>query len=278
VYAWRMFRAGALVAVALIATLSLAAAQGAKPLQQPVPNPAAANAQEPQRGTENAPVAVKLMNTGESDAVAAENKKRQDGKDAFDREIASKAIYLNIGLVLVGIIQAIAIFYTAIVTNKAASAANMSAKAAIVQLRAFVGIDSVSLENVGNGLIPRAVITFKNTGLSPAFNVAQTGVMGVDYWPVPRGSPDLGGPISRESQPLGPGTEIYMPIELPRALQEHHIVALQDNTMALYVFGTMSFADAFGEKHSYKFAVYSNREGGMNDGRMAAFIGDPKIT
>ncbi len=251
-----------------------------KPLQQSPANPATEHAQEAdasQRGTEAAPLAVKLMNTGESDSVAAQNQQREDDKTAFERHVANETIILTWGLVLVGLIQAVAIAYTALVTNKAANAAKRSADAAILQLRAFVGVTTVSLENVGTGLVPHAVVTLKNTGMSPAYNLSQMGVMGVDYFPVPQEPPGLGATF-QESQPIGPGTEIHFRVDFPKALQAHHIAAFQNNTMAIYIFGTISYADAFGEKHSYELALFSNAAGGINEGSMAAFPRNTGLT
>jgi hypothetical protein len=246
------------------------------------------------RGTEQAPFFIKVIPPKKSKAESVSQEKKESEGVSVEKRVADltgdlatyteKLYYatvalaaLTAGLLLLGFLQRGDNKRAIKTAEESAEAAKLSAQAAVVQLKAFVAIQAVALENVGEGLVPRAVITFKNTGLSPAFNVTQTGTMGIDYFPEPQGKPDLGGPVSRESQPLGPGVEIGMPVQLPRALQAHHIGALLGNTMALYVFGTVSYADAFGEKHSYPIALYSNLDGGMREGRMAAFIGDPKV-
>jgi hypothetical protein len=140
-------------------------------------NPAAAHGQEAetsQRGTEASPFAVKLMNTGQSDAQAAENKQRANAKVMFERDATNKTINLTLGLVIVGILQAFAILYTALVTNKAANAAKTAADAAITGQRPWIKIDiehTSSLIDDGNGVRLEFNAIVENVGATPATNV-----------------------------------------------------------------------------------------------------------
>ncbi len=271
-----MLRLGALVVIAALAATA--------PILSPMSshaapiNPAATHTQQPQRGTEDAPVAVKLMNTGESDAVAAQNQAREDAKMAFEREIADKTIALTFGLVFVGIIQAFAIGYTAIVTNKAANAAQASADAVKAQIRASVGIKSVSLEHVEVGKIPRAEIILRNAGQTDALHYTQVGVMGFDRYPVPGKMPSIGEIKPRHAPPLVAGTEIHLVVALKTPLDAAQIAALQAGVAAIYVAGAIAYKDVFGERQGFDIKLFANKESGWPLEQMAAFVPDNKLT
>jgi hypothetical protein len=93
-----MLKSGALILVAAFAATALIPSLAAS--QQAPENPAATHEQKTdstQRGTEAAPVVVKLMNTGQSDAVAAENRKQEDQKASFEREATNWSMAAFIG-------------------------------------------------------------------------------------------------------------------------------------------------------------------------------------
>ena len=143
--------------------------------------------------------------------------------------------------------------------------------------RPFIAIDTVELENVAAGEIPRATISLKNTGASAALSLTETAVMGIDFYPAPQRAPTVRGGVVRPSQPLGPNTSIYLTVEFPKPLQAHNIEGLKNNTMALYVFGAATYTDVFGDTHTYEFALFSNASVDVWGGHMAAFIGDPAL-
>jgi len=107
-------------------------------LNPPIPSTAKASDKEQQKpaaynqtthdhelGTESVPVIVKMLNPPNTDAIAAEIKKNREYQTTDDGNF----VLFSSLLVVVGILQGVALAYTALVTNKAANAAKTAAEA-----------------------------------------------------------------------------------------------------------------------------------------------------
>ena len=68
-------------------------------------------AQADQRGTEQSPIAIKLLNTGKSDAEAADEAKRISEKDQLDQWSAKWIVILTLALVTATVLQFGALLY-----------------------------------------------------------------------------------------------------------------------------------------------------------------------
>jgi hypothetical protein len=98
----------------------------------------AAGAQEPpadhHRGTQGSPFIVKVLDPPNGDSIAQELAKDRDERASND----TATLRLTIMLVIVGLIQAGAIIYTALVTNKVANATKTAAEALPILERAYI--------------------------------------------------------------------------------------------------------------------------------------------
>jgi hypothetical protein len=139
---------------ATIIVLSSAAHAQHKSLQPPVPGTRVVDSQDQQipttrnqpaadnqRSTPTTPLIIKITNPPNGDSIATEIKKNRDEQAAEDRHLAT----FNKLLVAVSIFQAIALGYTALVTNKAANAARTAADAIPIMERPYVFIYGVSV-------------------------------------------------------------------------------------------------------------------------------------
>lgn len=203
----------------------------------------------------------------------------QNGDNELSRWADPITIFTAL-LVLVGAGQVWFLRNTDKATTKAAEAAQKSAEVAaasadavVSQLRAYVGIKSCDLDAVGVGQgATRATVTLKNTGQTPAFNLTQWAAMGVDFFPLQNGLPQIAagqqpGPV----QPLGPGAEILVKPIFAQPLQAHHVAALNAGTMAIYVIGEVTYTDAFKKDRVLKYCLFSNSLVNIAEGHMAAY-------
>lgn len=245
-------------------------------------------AQDKARGTEEAPLFVKVEAPERSAAeIASEQEREQEALKIETRladltgdlatytrklYVATAALALiTLGLLVLGFMQAFDNKRSIKAAEIAAKAAQASAEATQQQLKPFISVKNVALHNYGLGQAPWALIVLKNSGGGPAFNVTQRARMGVDHFPLPGLPPDEGPPEFRDSIPLAANGEIQMHVALARELQVHHIAAFNADAMAIYVSGDVSYIDMFKERHTIPIILFSNNAGGMQHGQMAAY-------
>lgn len=112
--------------------------------QKPISATNQKNSTDDERGTQESPLIVKVLDPPNSDAKVSQ--------DEADRKARSKSEWWNWvfsgGLVLVGIGEAVVFFYTALVTNKAANAAKLAAEHIPTVARAyfFGGLTDITID------------------------------------------------------------------------------------------------------------------------------------
>jgi hypothetical protein len=131
-----------------------------------------------ERGTPAVPLIIEMHNPPNTDAIAAELKKNREDQASENR----RSMIFNSLLVGVGVLQAFALCFTVLVTNKAANAANAAAEAAKQSAdslrnieRAYVFIDYELLMERNEGLKVGGIspnkqiaLVFTNFGRTPA--------------------------------------------------------------------------------------------------------------
>jgi uncharacterized protein (UPF0333 family) len=140
-------------------------------------------------------------------------------------------------------------------TRQAADAASRAAGAAEAsnrqsremaekELRAYVSVDSAQITGVESGHPPVATLVFKNSGLTPAYDLTGMGGIGMEaaFDSLP---PAVGSPRQSKSS-LPPGTPTKWFHLAPRPLIPEETAALRDGTMTLWVYGEIRYRDAFG--------------------------------
>ncbi len=151
------------------------------------------------------------------------------------------------------------------------------------QLRAYVLSDSGTIANVANPVPlfpgqnlpqtearitntaagPGAWIQIKNTGQTPAFKVMHWGYICFRECPLtaalPARLPTVG---NFPTSILGPGMIATKLLELNPPLTPAQITDLRNGTGAVYVYGEITYVDAFGENRLTKYRVMYHRVGG----------------
>jgi hypothetical protein len=157
------------------------------------------------------------------------------------------------------------------VSEQTASVAAIAKDTAKRQLRAYVVVKAGRLENVAAGGRPKAVVTIKNFGQTPAYNSRQSSVMGFDRFP-PMLEPPAESPADRAlpDHPLGPGGEMYANASMQRALQQVQIDDIPRGEFALSVVGKILYVDAFGHEQTTRYRLFCGGAQGINDGQMSA--------
>jgi hypothetical protein len=217
------------------------------------PNPQMRSIQQQQaadheRGTRAAPLIVEMINPPNSDAIASEIKKNRDDQAAENW----RGFIFNSLLATVGILQAIALGYTALVSNKAANAAKVAADAVIAQMRAYVSVVSARIYGFDQDNESRILVRIGNTGDSTAFDV--TGEAGVTIQKAeifnfegdlrPKDNP----PISRSRAGMGPKTTFDSFNILP-PLAPDLKAAIRAGTHGIFAYGEIRYKDAIGNHH-----------------------------
>lgn len=170
---------------------------------------------------------------------------------------------------------------SAIAARRAAIAAGRTVKTmedtAERQLRAYVLVTAVRIENIGGGNAPEAIVTIKNCGQTPAYELTQWSNMGLDLFPHSIDPPMRDRPDDKMGKhPLGPNSELFSrptlgTKEKPRRLQAFEIDGLAKGDIAIYVIGRIRYRDAFGKSRITDYRFFYGGPLGITDGAMAAY-------
>jgi hypothetical protein len=257
--------------------------EGRQPQQsqtQTPQQPPAAN----QRGTEESPLIVRSVKS--SDDAAQDTEDRKD-KAANDRE----TIAINRNLVVIGFLQ-LAVFVGQLfvfgyqawklrqtvqaaveqsrdmkasiaVAQRAAEAAELSAKAAIGVELPIISITDFALMEISAGRITGGVppevselqLPFKNSGRTVASLIEQCiETIVVDALPTI--------PVYEHIYPFVPGTLVEAGKPSPVSIQNYFVRltaverdTIKDQTKSLWLYGYISFEDRLGERHESRFCA-----------------------
>jgi hypothetical protein len=204
-----------------------------------------------ERGTENSPIAVKIIPTPKTETEAAQDKAERDAKATTDRRM----VWLTGALVLVGAIQAFVFFIQARRLRETIDATrdttDVMRDTAQRQLRGYVFATEGRVVNLANpGLAPVAQVIIKNAGQTPAYNVTCAIGFGAD----PPIDPDQIVPRNVTTKAsLAPGGDTEQRSEAPGPLNSALHAHILRGTKVLYVFGVIRYADIFETKHFTRY-------------------------
>jgi hypothetical protein len=128
------------------------------------------------------------------------------------------------------------------------------------QLRAYVFPDQANLVWGGTAKPTAAEIVIKNSGQTPAYRLATTAVISVTDYPL---QADLRIPLMPDNHTVVPPAGSHtLSVTMAQLLTGDQIEAIQKGTQAIYVFGEISYADAFGECRTTGYRFFYTGGGG----------------
>jgi hypothetical protein len=150
------------------------------------------------------------------------------------------------------------------------------------QLRAYVVCEAGMIFNVANpvpiyagqvfaptaaqinnpGAGPGVKLQIKNTGQTPAFQVRHWGAICFREFPLAAGLPARLPGLAATASVLGPGIPSTKLLELNPPLTPQQINDLRAGTGAVYVYGEITYTDAFGRKRFTNYRLMYHRFGG----------------
>jgi hypothetical protein len=226
-----------------------------------------------QQTTPAAPVAVNCNCTAQTDN--SKNKPRGWHKlITWPEGVATWALILTLGAI---VWQAVEVRRS---VNVAIGTLNHTRESSERQLRAYVLTELGNIVNVATPLRnsgsytptearvthpdwgPVAGMHIKNTGQTPAFKVVHWGNILFREFPL---KSDLPGPdenLTKSASAIGPGIINTKRLVLAKALTEEEISQLRNSTGAIYVYGFISYEDAFGKKHLTRYRLFHNQGSG----------------
>lgn len=216
-----------------------------------------------QRGTDSAPISVKLLNTGKSDSEAT----RETRRIKSDEKEASRAFVLTVAVVVVSVLQFVALAFTYCIMRGTARR----------QLSAYVGVKVTKLETGPDGYVAFKAV-MRNYGQTPALDVT----ISMDRKILPFPLSDTKGltettdpdPHPEASVTINPGT-------WARGTSSRHRVKITESELLavgsgqteggqeiqLYCYGTVRFKDVFGKSHWVNYCAMFGGEFSRREGR-----------
>ena len=149
---------------------------------------------------------------------------------------------------------------------------------AVRQLRAYVLIDTVKIDNVAEGGIPVARVTIKNFGQTPAYNLTNWAIMGLDTFP-----PSLEEPPPQTSKEMGqtnigPGATLLVDSKLTRALTQNEIKGLSGGQLAIFGIGQIRYDDGFNNERVTDYKFFCGGPIGISTRAMAPYSSGNQAT
>lgn len=133
------------------------------------------------------------------------------------------------------------------------------------QLRAYIFPHELIVTDVELGKQPSANMVVRNTGLTPATEVVAWCGVWLGNFPLVtelvRATPDFMRTASRRS--VGPGGSFTINHACNAPLTAQHIQMLQNGTAAIFVWGEITYLDAFGQERRTGFRSYYGGNTGM---------------
>jgi hypothetical protein len=253
--------------------------------KQPAQPPAA-----DQRGTDQVPLTVKILPAQDAKEKADKEERERQEKAVIDEKLAfetqriadytDRLAAFTIALFCIAVFQAGLFFWQLRYMRKgmedaaiAAGAAKESADTAKIQagvardtlqtmqdtaerqLRAYVGVSGASISKVETGA-PEAIVTFKNFGQTPAYDVRSWIHMWIAENPLTvTVLPNAPADFQKSSGVVYPGSHFIhvMPKEPPVPQASIHLLGTPAGT--IYVYGCINYRDAFKQDRTTKFRL-----------------------
>jgi hypothetical protein len=148
------------------------------------------------------------------------------------------------------------------------------------QLRAYVYLDEATVfaadvngavilpqAQLSVGTRPTAMIKFKNTGQTPAYDVAMYGEVAFAPWPLePIRLPAIDFARGATKESLGPGAvrnKWHIPPDHIPAITDADITRLQNGELALFVYGEVRYKDVFRKNRFTRYRYFTGGPTGL---------------
>ncbi len=129
------------------------------------------------------------------------------------------------------------------------------------QLRAYVLVSKSELRNLGDGKKTTAEVLLKNFGLTPAYKLKRNISIGFAPFP-PNGIIFPDPEIGPDHSDLGPSGDVSLgPITSNSVRTESQISDISNGLWAVYVWGVITYVDAFDKLHCTKFRMFYKGDG-----------------
>jgi hypothetical protein len=135
-----------------------------------------------------------------------------------------------------------------------------SEKTAEHQLRAYVFPEKAVIAFTHRG--PEIAITFRNCGQTPANDIVLYSTTIAAVYPLLEEPKALTTPPDEIGGNLGPGMSFYYEALPDPPITNDELASVRAGTKALYIFGAISYINAFEKKHCVNFCYF---RGGPND-------------
>jgi hypothetical protein len=207
------------------------------------------------QSAKDGPIASHSGDTDTENSIAEQFKKYREQQAETDDKLS----FFNTLLVVVGLIQGLALAYTALVSNKAANAAKEAAEALPLMERAYIFVHHVtspdlrSSVTLGSSTQDRFTIrySFKNHGRTPA--IIQDRYAVARYLKFSTPDKTRGRPMSA-SIVISPG-DISQEYEVPVPIIGEDFENAKKNVGRVYFWGNLGYLDIFGERREIYFFV-----------------------
>jgi len=206
-----------------------------------------------QRGSDSAPISVKLLNTGKSNTETAQETHRIE----TDEKAASRAFWLTVAVVIVSLLQFAALGLTYSIMRDTARR----------QLRAYIGARFPSRPVIVAGEPVKVEFTLNNFGQTPARIVEVRGALQILPYPTPD-NVDFSDAVAIDApqSPMTcyPGDEgkVWEGVKILRPLTQPEVNDIWAGTSRrLYCYGRIDYKDVFGIGRYTEYCVLIGGEG-----------------
>jgi hypothetical protein len=177
---------------------------------------------------------------------------------------------------VIGFLGLVALFYTLFLTrqsNKAAIKAATAAENSVLvasdtaelQLRAYVLLENASVTNLAAGNLPNIAIKIKNFGQTPASDFHHWAVVGFQPFPLDGELPKSDKSIPTTRAVIPPGGDVEGTISYNRFMTDSDIEGIQKGEVGLYLFGFITYTDAFGKPRETQYCTFVGGPVGKRD-------------
>ena len=130
------------------------------------------------------------------------------------------------------------------------------------QLRAYVFPAQANLSWQGTVKPTVAKVSIKNSGETPAYRLSAATVISVGDYPSHDAPPIP--PLPKTRTVVPPAGDYSLIVALPQPLSGKEVDAIKAGAKAIYVFGEIAYADAFGECRLTQYKFFYSGAGGEN--------------
>jgi hypothetical protein len=128
------------------------------------------------------------------------------------------------------------------------------------QLRAYVFPAQANLSWEGTVKPSAANVIIKNSGETPAYRLSVAAIISVGDYPLHDAPPVP--PLPKTRTVVPPAGDYSLTVTLPRPLNGAEVQAIKTGAKAIYVFGEIAYADAFGECRLTQYKFFYSGAGG----------------